>query len=68
MGINDTGQIVGDYFDGNSRHGFLATPVSEVPEPSGLALLGTGVIGLGILRRRYRAYQAGEGENECLRL
>ena len=26
-GINDSGQIVGDYFDGTRLHGFIATPV-----------------------------------------
>jgi probable HAF family extracellular repeat protein len=53
-GINDAGQIVGRFFPtpSSSPDGFLATPVSAVPEPSTLALLGIGVIGLGIMRRR----------------
>jgi probable HAF family extracellular repeat protein len=39
-GINNLGQIVGDYLDGSgNRHGFLATPV---PEPSTLLLLAVG--------------------------
>jgi uncharacterized membrane protein len=50
-GINDMGQIVGS----TGLHGFLATPISEVPEPSSLALVGVGVIALGIVRRRQRA-------------
>jgi probable HAF family extracellular repeat protein len=59
FGINDVGQIVGVFetFDQLGRsnfHGFLATPTSEIPEPSGLALLGVSLIGLGILRRRDR--------------
>ena len=51
--INGLGKIVGEYADGGGvSHGFLATPVSAVPEPSTLTLLGVGVIGLSIIRRR----------------
>jgi hypothetical protein len=42
-GINGAGQIVGVYTDSGGAHGFLAT---AVPEPSALALLGTGAVGL----------------------
>jgi len=55
FGINNAGQIVGQFADSTAIHGFLATPVALVAEPSSLALLGVGVIGLGILRRRQRA-------------
>jgi hypothetical protein len=55
FGINNAGQIVGQFEDSTAAHGFLATPVALVAEPSSLALLGVGVIGLGILRRRQRA-------------
>jgi probable HAF family extracellular repeat protein len=57
-GINDAGHVVGEFEvvePGHLfiSHGFLATPISAVPEPSSLALLfGVGVIGLGIICRR----------------
>lgn len=58
-GINNNGQIVGSYWDGtdtftdNGLHGFVATPVPELPIPlqlgAGLTLLG------GLFRRRLRS-------------
>jgi probable HAF family extracellular repeat protein len=56
QGINDAGQIVG-FFESSFAvdHGFLATPV---PEPSGLAILGVGLIALVILRRQTARYQS----------
>ena len=57
-GINDAGRIVGSFGDSTGEHGFLATPVSAVPEPSSVALLEVGVIGLGLFRRRQRSTRA----------
>jgi probable HAF family extracellular repeat protein len=38
-GINDVGEIVG--FNNGTGRSFLATPLSEIPEPSSLAVLAS---------------------------
>jgi probable HAF family extracellular repeat protein len=52
--INDAGQIAGSGSIGIQSHAFVLTPIAvvEVSEPGTLALIGAGVIGLGLLRRR----------------
>lgn len=53
-GINNDGDIVGLFVDNRGiEHGFLATPVSAVTEPSSLALFGVGVIGIVLVRRLF---------------
>jgi hypothetical protein len=52
--INNAGQIVGAAFHPFTMDGFLATPISEVPEPSSLALFCIGIIALSAICRRQR--------------
>jgi len=49
--INDNNQIGGLYKDSSGYHGFVAT---MVPIPSAAWLLGSGLIGLVVIRRRMK--------------
>ncbi len=50
-GVNDKGQLVGFATIDDNVVGFVATP-TPTPEPASLLLLASGVLGLGLLRRR----------------
>ena len=55
-GLNDKGQIVGNWQDRDGKtRAFVATPMTEVPEPHILLIMGLGLAGWKLGRRRCKA-------------
>jgi hypothetical protein len=54
-GVNDLGQLVGFYSDGNNVDGFLASPT---PEPASLGYVAAGLLLCARIYRRRRTAHA----------
>ena len=54
--MNDITQFASNEYSVESNRPFLAVDFStSVPEPSTLLLLGSGLVGLGFVRRRFKS-------------
>ena len=61
-GVNDIGQLVGFYSDGNNVDGFLASPV---PEPASLGYVAAGLLLSACIYRRKRPHRCQNRASEC---